>query len=107
MFKQLKIFQFDNGPEFKRDVTKLTGKHNIGFRKATAKYTYIVFAKVFNKRFTKTFFEPMDAQDVQDINEKLCLFGLKFLIVHFTLKRSIGIKKYKLLTLSEVQIHIG
>lgn len=69
MFKQPSVFQFDNGPEFKRDVTKLTGKHNIGVRRATAKYKYIyiAFVEIFNKLFTKTFFEPMNAQDIQDI----------------------------------------
>lgn len=39
VFKQPKVFQFDNRPVFKRDVTKLTGKHNTGAQRATAKYT--------------------------------------------------------------------
>ena len=73
LFKQPKVFQFDNGPEFKRDVKKLIGRHNIGVGRATAKFkdTYIALVKLFNKQFTKTFFEPMDAQDIPDINDNL------------------------------------
>ena len=72
VFKQPKVFQFDDGPEFKRDVKKLIGRHNIGVGRAAAKFkdTYIALVKLFNKQFTKAFFEPMDAQDIQDINEK-------------------------------------
>ena len=66
VFKQPKVFQFDNGPEFKRDVEKLIRRHNIGVGRAAAKFKYtdIALVKLFNKQFTKTFFEPMDAQDI-------------------------------------------
>ena len=39
-------------------------QHDIGAQRATAKYkyTYIAFVKIFNEQFTKTFFEPIDAQ---------------------------------------------
>lgn len=33
-------FNLIMGLKLKRDVTKLTGKHNIGIRRATAKYKY-------------------------------------------------------------------
>ena len=66
VFKQPKVFQFDNRPEFKRDVKKLIRRHNIGVGRAAAKfkYTYIALVKLFNQQFIKTFFEPMAAQDV-------------------------------------------
>ena len=72
VFNQPKVFQFDNGAEFKRDVKKLIRRHNIGAGRAAAKfkYTYIALVKLFNKQFRKTFFEPMNAQDIQDFNEK-------------------------------------
>ena len=36
MFKYSKVFQCDNGPEFKRDVTKLHEKHNVDEASHTA-----------------------------------------------------------------------
>ena len=38
LFQYLKTLQFDNGPEFKNEVTKLLEKHNIEIRRATTKY---------------------------------------------------------------------
>ena len=35
VFKYPKVFQCDNGSEFKRDVTKLLEKHNADNRRAT------------------------------------------------------------------------
>ena len=72
VFKQPKVFQFNNEPEFKRDVKKLIRRRNVGVGRAAAKfkYTYIALVKLFNKQFTKKFFEPMNAQDIQDNNEK-------------------------------------
>ena len=33
VFKYLKVFQCDNGSEFKRDATKLLEKHMVTFKK--------------------------------------------------------------------------
>ena len=37
VFKYPVVFQCDNGPEFKNEVTKLFEKHNIDIRRATTK----------------------------------------------------------------------
>ena len=38
VFKYPKVFQCDNGSEFKNEGTKLLGKHNVEIRRATTKY---------------------------------------------------------------------
>ena len=38
VFKYLKVFQCDNGSEFKNEMTKLLEKHNVDIRRATTKY---------------------------------------------------------------------
>ena len=61
MFKYPKMFQCDNGPEFKNEVTKLFEKHNVEIRRATTKH------KHSHKAFVaKLLFKPMDAQELQD-----------------------------------------
>ena len=37
VFKYPKVFQCDNGPEFKSDTAKLFGKHNFDIRRTTTK----------------------------------------------------------------------
>ena len=37
VFKYPKVFQCDNGTEFKNEVTKLLEKHNVDIRRTTAK----------------------------------------------------------------------
>ena len=68
VFKYPKVFQCDNGSEFKNEVTKLLEKYNTNIRKATAKYkhTHTTFVEAFNKELTKLLFKPMDAQELQD-----------------------------------------
>ena len=68
MFKYPKVFQCDNGPEFKSEVTKLLKKPNADIRRATAKYkhSYTAFMKAFSKELAKLLFKPMDAQELQD-----------------------------------------
>ena len=65
VFKYPKMFQCDNGSEFKNEVTKLLEKHNVGIQRATAKYkhTHTAFVEGFNKALTKLLFKPMDAQE--------------------------------------------
>ena len=66
--KYPKVFQCDNGPEFKSEVTKFLEKHNIDIRRATAKYkhTHTAFVEAFNKELAKLLFKSMDAQELQD-----------------------------------------
>ena len=67
-FKYPKVFQCDNGVEFKREVTKLLEKHNVDIRRATTKYkhTHTAFAEAFNRELAKLLFKLMDAQELQD-----------------------------------------
>ena len=68
VFKYLKVFQCDNGSEFKSDVTKLLEKHNVDIRRTTTKYkhTHTTFVEAFNKELVKLLFMPIDAQQLQD-----------------------------------------
>ena len=68
VFEYPKVFQCDNGPEFKNEVTKLFEKHNADIRRATTKYkhTHTAFVEAFEKESEKLLFKPMDAQELQD-----------------------------------------
>ena len=46
-----KVFQCDNGTEFKAEVTKLLGKHEVKIRRTTTKYkhTHTAFVKALKK----------------------------------------------------------
>ena len=63
-----KIFQVDNGSEFKGEVTKLLEKNNIEIRRATTKYkhTHTAFAESFNKILAERLFKIQDAQELND-----------------------------------------
>ena len=66
VFKYPKVFQCDNGSEFKNEVTKLLEKHNVDIRRATTKYkhAHTAFVEAFNKELAKLLFKPMDAQEL-------------------------------------------
>ena len=68
VFKYPKVFQRDNGSEFKGKVTKLLEKHNFDIRRVTTKYkhTHTAFVEAFNKELAQLLFKPMDAQKLQD-----------------------------------------
>ena len=63
-----KLFQCDNGSEFKNEVTKLLEKHSIDTQRATTKYkhTHTAFVEAFNKELAKLLFKPIDAQELQN-----------------------------------------
>ena len=67
-FKYPKIFQCDNGSEFKSKVTKLLENHSVEIKRATTKYkhTHTAFVEAFNKELAKELFKPMDAQELND-----------------------------------------
>ena len=81
MFKYPKIFQCDNGSEFKNEVTKLLEKHNVDIRRATAKHnhTHTAFVEAFNKELAKLLFKPMGAQELKTL-KKFPKFRLKIWI---------------------------
>ena len=68
VFKYPKVFQCDNRPEFKNEVTKLLEKHNADIRRATMKYkhTNTAFVEASNKELAKLLFKPMDVQELND-----------------------------------------
>ena len=78
VFKYLKVFQCDNEPESKNEVTKLLGKHNVDIRRATTKYkhTHTDFVGAFNKEMAKLLFKSMDVQELQD-SEKVSTIWIK------------------------------
>ena len=55
VFKYPKVFQCDNGSEFKNKVIKLLEKHNVEIQRATMKYkhTQTAFVEAFNKELAK------------------------------------------------------
>ena len=63
-----KIFQCDNGSEFKAEVTKLLRKHEVTIRHTTAKYkhTHTAFVEALNKILAERFFKVQDAQELND-----------------------------------------
>ena len=63
-----KIFQCDNGSEFKADVTKLLEKHEVKIRRVTTKHkhTHTAFVKALNKILAERLFRVQDAQELND-----------------------------------------
>ena len=63
-----KIFQCDNGSEFKGEVTKVLEKHEVKIQRVTMKYkhTHTAFVKALNKILTERLFKVQDAQDLND-----------------------------------------
>ena len=80
MFKYPKLFQCDNGSEFKKEVTKSLEKHGVEIRRATtkSKHTHTAFVEAFNKELARLLFKPVDAQDLQD-PEKVSTIWVKYL----------------------------
>ena len=67
-FKYPKVFQIDNGFEFKGEVTKLFEKDNADIQRATTKYkhTHTAGVEASNKELEKLLFKSIDAQELQD-----------------------------------------
>ena len=63
-----KIFQCNNGSEFKADVTKMLEKHEVRIQCATTKYkhTHTAFVKALNKILAERLFKVQDAQELND-----------------------------------------
>ena len=68
VFKYSEVFQCDNRPEFKSDVTKLPEKHNVDIIKTATKYklTHTAFVEAFNKLLAKQLLKSMDAQKLHN-----------------------------------------
>ena len=63
-----KIFQCDNGSEFKAEVTKMLEKHEVRIQRATTKYkhTHTAFVEALNKILAEQLFKVQDAQELND-----------------------------------------
>ena len=63
-----KIFQCNNGSEFKGEVTKMLEKHEVKIQRVTTKYkhTHTAFVKALNKILTERLFKVQDAQELND-----------------------------------------
>ena len=84
-----KIFQCDNGNEFKAEVTKLLEKHEVKIRHMTTKYkhTHTAFVEALNKMLTERLFKVQDAQELNDPDKVSAtwvrhLYGLVFLYLY-------------------------
>ena len=64
--KYPKIFQCDNGSEFKGDVTKMLEKNEVKIRLVTTKYkhTHTAFVEALNKILAERLFKVQDAQEL-------------------------------------------
>ena len=63
-----KIFQCDNGSEFKGEVTKMLEKNKVKIRRVTTKYkhTHTAFVETLNKILAERLFKVQDAQELND-----------------------------------------
>ena len=62
------MFQWDNGSEFKGEVTKLLEKHEMTIQRVMTKYkhTHTAFVKALNKVLAERLFKVQDAQKLND-----------------------------------------
>ena len=63
-----KIFQCDNGSEFKGEVTKMSEKQEVKIQRVTTKYkhTHTAFVEALNKILADRLFKVQDAQELND-----------------------------------------
>ena len=63
-----KIFQCDNGSEFKGEVTKMLERNEVKIRRVMTKYkhTHTAFVEALNKILTERLFKVQDAQELND-----------------------------------------
>ena len=105
-----KIFQCDNGSEFKGEVTKMLEKQEVKIRQVTTKYkhTHTAFVEALNKILTERLFKVQDAQELND-PEKVSLRWVKHLYglvdeLNNTETEMIGMKAKDAIKLKEVPL---
>ena len=66
--KYPKIFQCDNGSEFKGEVAKMLEKNEVKIQRVTTKYkhTHTAFVEALNKILAEKLFKVQDAQELND-----------------------------------------
>ena len=105
-----KIFQCDNGSEFKGDVTKVLEKQEVKIRRVTTKYkhTHTAFVEALNKILAERLFKVQDAQKLND-SEKVSSRWVKHLYglvdeFNDTETEMIGMKPKDAIKLKEVPL---
>ena len=101
-----KIFQCDNGSEFKGEVTKMLEKNEIKIRRVTTKYkhTHTAFVEALNKILAERLFQVQDAQELND-PEKVSWRWVKHLYLLSDMETDmIGMKPKDAIKLKEVPI---
>ena len=108
--KYPKIFQCDNGSEFKGDVTKMLDKNEIKIRQVMTKYkhTHTAFVEALNTSLTERLFKVQDAQELND-PEKVSATWVKHLYglvdeLNDTTTEMIGMKPKDAIKLKEVPL---
>ena len=105
-----KIFQCDNGSEFKGEVTKMLEKHEVKIQQVTTKYkqTHTAFVEALNKILAERLFKVQDAQELND-SEKVSATWVKHLYglvdeLNDTTTEMIGMKPNDAIKLNEVPL---
>ena len=105
-----KIFQCDNGSEFKGDVTKMLEKNEVKIRRVTTKYkhTHTAFVEALNKILAERLFKIQDAEELND-PEKVSSRWVKHLyglvdVLNDTETEMIGMKPKDTIKLKEVPL---
>ena len=105
-----KIFQCDNGSEFKGDVTKMLEKNQVKIRRVTTKYkyTHTAFVEALNRILAERLFKVQDAQEFND-PEKVSSRWVKHLYglvdeLNDTETEMIGMKPKDAIKLKEVPL---
>ena len=108
--KYPKIFQCDNGSEFKGDLTKMLEKNEVKIRRITTKYkqTHTAFFEALNKILAERLFKVQDAQELND-PEKVSSRWVKHLYglvdeLNDTETEMIGMKPKDAIKLDEVPL---
>ena len=105
-----KIFQCDNGSEFKAEVTKMLEKHEVKIQRVTTKYkhTHTAFVEALNKILAERLLKVQDAQELND-PENISATWVKHLYgsadeLNDTQTEMIGIKPKDAIRLNEVPL---
>ena len=105
-----KIFQCDNGSEFKGDVTEMLEKNEVKIQRVTTKYkhTHTAFVESLNKILAERLFKVQDAQELND-HEKVSSRWVKHLYglvdeLNDTTAEMIGMKPKDAIKLKEVPL---
>ena len=108
--KYPKIFQCDNGSEFKEEVTKMLEKNEVKTQRVTTKYkhTHTAFVEALNKILAERLFKVQDAQELND-PEKISATWVKHLYglvdeLNDTETEMIGMKPKDSIKLDEVPL---